>query len=81
MLKRINEVENRLSQKADEVVSYQLLKHRSELEEMMKLLNRLEGRLTTMEEKINDEPEYDLPAAVGTESKKKWRSFMQLFSF
>lgn len=51
MLKRINEVENRLSQKADEVVSYQLLKHRSELEEMMKLLNRLEGRLTTMEEK------------------------------
>ncbi|TWI58915.1 chromosome-anchoring protein RacA [Halalkalibacter nanhaiisediminis] len=84
VMQRVQELEHRISQKADEVVSYQLLKHRSELEDMIKMIKNLEGRLTEMERKIElREPtkEEELPLAVGGVPKKKWRSFMQLFSF
>ncbi len=84
VMKRVEDLEHKLSQKADEVVSYQLLKHRSELEDMMKLIQGLEERLTDMESKIQHQSqnnEEELPLAAGSVSKKKWRTFMQLFTF
>ncbi len=82
VLIRVEQLEERLSRKADEVVSYQLLKHRAELEDMTKLIKKLEKRLAIMEEKIEIErSEKEMPLAVGAASKKKWRIFMQLFSF
>lgn len=82
VLNRVNDLEEQISRKADEVVSYQLLKHRSELEEMTKVIKKLESRLDEMESKIQNEKEeeIDLPIAVGNVSKKKWRAFMQIFS-
>jgi len=85
VMNRVQELDHRLSQKADEVVSYQLLKHRSELDDMMKMIVTLEERLTKMESKMQpreESEERELPMVVGGNvSRKKWRSFMQMFSF
>ncbi|KGA99096.1 chromosome-anchoring protein racA [Alkalihalobacillus alcalophilus ATCC 27647 = CGMCC 1.3604] len=80
VLERVMDLEQRLSQKADEVVSYQLLKHRAEIEDMVKMLNRLETRLESMESKVAKEfEEAELPLAAGGEPKKRWRTFVQMF--
>jgi chromosome-anchoring protein RacA len=86
VMKRVQDLDQKLSKKADEVVSYQLLKHRSELDDMMNLIKSLEERLIKMESKVHhqhaDTEENELPMVVGGNIKsKKWRSFMQLFSF
>ncbi|WP_100372749.1 chromosome-anchoring protein RacA [Bacillus sp. FJAT-45037] len=84
VMKRVSDLEFQLSQKADEVVSYQLLKHRSEIENMMKLLQKLESRIDKMEEKVQhdrNESLVDLPYAARMEPKRKWKSFKQIFSF
>ncbi|MDT8859963.1 chromosome-anchoring protein RacA [Alkalihalobacillus sp. MEB130] len=88
VLSRVNELDEKVSQKADEVVSYQLLKHRTELEDMMKMIKKLETRLSEMEHKVHQSShsngdEQELPMVVGGNSvkTKKWRSFKQLFSF
>ncbi|ARK30355.1 chromosome-anchoring protein RacA [Halalkalibacter krulwichiae] len=85
VMSRIEELDEKISKKADEVVSYQLLKHRTELEEMMKMIKSLEERIIQMEERMQDneyQVEQELPMVVGgNESKKKWRSFKQMFSF
>ncbi len=85
MITRLDELDEKISKKADDVVSYQLLKHRTELEEMMNMIKNLEDRLTRMENKIQPPRsinEDELPMVVGGNTKpKKRRSFMQLFSF
>ncbi|MFC0559931.1 chromosome-anchoring protein RacA [Halalkalibacter alkalisediminis] len=85
VITRVGELDRKLSQKADEVVSYQLLKHRSELEDMMKMIKNLEGRLNKIENRMQDHnipEERELPMAVGgSVNKNKWRSLMQIFSF
>jgi chromosome-anchoring protein RacA len=86
VMSRVNELDEKISQKADDVVSYQLLKHRTELEDMMKMIKSLEERLSEMESKVHQpvralSDNDDLPMVVGGNVKpKKWRSFMQLFS-
>lgn len=52
---QVNDLEEKLATKADDVVSYQLLKHRSELDEMMKLLDKLEHRLDSIEQRYANE--------------------------
>ncbi|WP_227936238.1 chromosome-anchoring protein RacA [Alkalihalobacillus deserti] len=85
VINRVGELDRKLSQKADEVVSYQLLKHRTELEDMIKLIKSLEGRLSKIEERMQDHEiseERELPMVVGgSVTKNKWRSLMQIFSF
>jgi chromosome-anchoring protein RacA len=41
MISRIREVERSLQQKADEVVSFQVLQHRAELEELRKMIEQI----------------------------------------
>lgn len=50
LMKRMEEIEKRLDSKADEVVSYQLLQHRREIEELQKEVARLTEMITSMEE-------------------------------
>lgn len=82
MMSHIQEIEYKLTQKADEVVSYQLLKHRSELDEMATMLKRLENRLIRMEAKQTSENHEDvLPMASGGTSRKGWKTLLHFFSF
>lgn len=80
MMTHIQDIEQKLTQKADEVVSYQLLKHRSELDDMSAMLRRLENRLIRMEAKQSNEEE-ELPMASGGTSRKGWKTLLQFFSF
>ncbi|MCM2674381.1 chromosome-anchoring protein RacA [Alkalicoccobacillus plakortidis] len=83
MMTHIQEIDAKLSQKADEVVSYQLLKHRSEMDEMSVLLKRLENRLIRMEacQSIERDKEDSLPMASGGTNRKGWKTFLHFFSF
>lgn len=47
---RLHRVERQLEQKADEVVSFQLLQHRKEIEELHAYIRQLEQRLVLLEE-------------------------------
>ncbi|WP_100407256.1 chromosome-anchoring protein RacA [Bacillus solitudinis] len=84
VITRVTDLEHQLSRKADEVVSYQLLKHRAELEEMYQNLQKLEKRLGNIENKVPQSTfnlSDHLPLVAGGEVKKKRRSLMQMFSF
>ncbi len=82
---QVNELEAKLDSKADDVVSYQLLKHRSELDDMMKLLNTLEDRLSLIEKRMS----YSQEKRVVNESqeiprklkKRPWKALSAFFSF
>lgn len=74
MMETIERLEYKLNQKADDVVCYQLLNHRAEIEEMGKLLNKLEQRIRIVEEKL-DQSNKSAEATV-----EKRRSFMHIFS-
>ncbi|WP_257391394.1 MerR family transcriptional regulator [Cytobacillus gottheilii] len=49
LLKRIDELELRINRKADDVVSYQLLQHRQEMEELQKQITSLNERMSALE--------------------------------
>jgi chromosome-anchoring protein RacA len=51
VLLKISELEQRLNGKADDVVSYQLLQHRREIEEFQKEIERLNKRIEALEAK------------------------------
>ncbi|GAE44932.1 hypothetical protein JCM21738_1688 [Mesobacillus boroniphilus JCM 21738] len=50
LMKRMEDFENRLNRKADEVVSYQILQHRREIEDLQNEVDRLKDVITSMEE-------------------------------
>lgn len=79
MMERIEQLESKLSQKADDVVSYQLLNHRSEIDAMGKMLKNIENKLAEMEEKLAKAVDTDVATEL-VNGKEKKRSFMQLFS-
>ncbi|WP_209122639.1 chromosome-anchoring protein RacA [Alkalihalobacillus sp. BA299] len=76
MMERIEELEQRLASKADDVVTYQLLNHRKEIEAMSKSLQSIEQRLDEMDEVIKQNMTIPIE-----EMPQKRRSFMQIFSF
>jgi len=73
---RIEELERKLQTKADDVVSYQLLQHRKEMEELIGTINKLEHRIEELES-AQKRPEFSKdPALVfdqGQASKKPRR--------
>ncbi|HET7628137.1 MAG TPA: MerR family transcriptional regulator [Bacillales bacterium] len=54
MVAQIHALEDKLSQKADEVVSVQLYQHRNELDDLTKTIDRVENRLETIEAQLSD---------------------------
>jgi|GEM_PF-3918049 hypothetical protein len=82
ILERLNAIENALCQKADEVVTVQLLHHRKELEELRKSLTELAATIEALRN-----PQQEL-AAFGkaansseADGKRKKRSFRSFFFF
>ena len=52
---RMNDIERRLEEKADEVVAYQLLQHRSEIDDLLHKLTKLEHQIEQLQEKQQKE--------------------------
>jgi chromosome-anchoring protein RacA len=79
---RLNEairaLEKKVEEKADAVVSYQMLQHASELEELIKKMENMEARLQDLEVALlkNNYPEEKL--YVKEKPKKNW--FVSLFT-
>ncbi|MBU8907296.1 MerR family transcriptional regulator [Desertibacillus haloalkaliphilus] len=80
---QIDLLERKLSEKADEVVSFQVLRHRTEIDDMMKTLQKIEERVSTIEQQVhqdieaNKEPErqlFEQPRSVK-------RALVKMFSF
>lgn len=73
---RIEELEQKIQRKADDVVSYQLLQHRKEMEELVGTIHKLERRIEELEN-TQTKPEFAKdPALVfdhGQASKKPRR--------
>ncbi|ACS99017.1 MerR family transcriptional regulator [Paenibacillus sp. JDR-2] len=83
MLERLNAIEAALSQKADEVVTVQLLHHRKELEELRKSLTELSATIEALRT-----PQQELlafgesaKAAAENEGKRKKRGLRSFFFF
>ncbi|WP_078428463.1 chromosome-anchoring protein RacA [Alkalihalobacterium alkalinitrilicum] len=76
MMMRIEELEQKLDTKADDVVTYQLLNHRKEIEAMSKSLLSIEQRLDEIDEVMKQNMTMPLE-----EMPQKRRSLMQFFSF
>ncbi|GAA1371389.1 MerR family transcriptional regulator [Peribacillus frigoritolerans] len=79
LLERVIRLENGLKTKADDVVSYQLLQHRSEMEEMHKLVKKLEARIEALETPTGQHFDYFLAAEEAAATKKtKKRPFIKM---
>ncbi|HEU5138914.1 MAG TPA: MerR family transcriptional regulator [Bacillales bacterium] len=80
MVSRINEVDQKLSQKADEVVSIRLYQHRSELDQLSKTVLDVESRLQAIESQLSslNPPPYG-EETVQTKEKPKRNWLVSLF--
>ena len=83
MLTRLDLVEMKLSEKADEIVSVQVLNHRNEIDEIFKRMDEMDQKITKLMENHSLEMTPKVHEQNETEpvhqSKKSW--FMSLFSF
>ncbi|WP_121613284.1 MerR family transcriptional regulator [Mesobacillus foraminis] len=65
---KISELEAKLERKADEIVSYQLLQHRREIEELNETIDHLKDRIEMLEDKsAKDQLEAESLIAAGAE--------------
>jgi chromosome-anchoring protein RacA len=79
---KVAHIEKRLETKADDVVSYQLLQHRSDIEELQKTINKLTNQLETLESKLKNEAQADYFIAfneTATTEKPKKKPFLKTF--
>ncbi len=73
---RLEQLERQLEEKANEVITVQVLQHRTELDELVKKVTLLEEKLTELEDHTT------IQEAVGQSSGKGKRPWiMSLFSF
>ncbi|MGG1685506.1 MerR family transcriptional regulator [Pseudalkalibacillus sp. NRS-1564] len=73
---RLEQLERQLDEKANEVITVQVLQHRSELEELVKKVSSLEEKLSELEDHTS------IHEAVGQSTGKGKRPWiMSLFSF
>lgn len=76
---RLNRIEEKMQDKADDVVNYQLLQHRREMEEMMDRIQKLEASLE------KKEPIYITPDIKPTyereEKPKRRKMILSIFGF
>lgn len=75
LTKKMKNVELKLDTKANEVVSVQILEHRSEIEELKKLVNRLDNQISQLNETVNNlknEIEEQKKVVAFRKSKKRY---------
>ncbi|RLQ93797.1 MerR family transcriptional regulator [Falsibacillus albus] len=71
LLERIEELEKRLDQKADAVVSYQLLTHRREIEDLEKEVANLTKKIEMLEKNKEEQASMNHPLVFDQKKKKK----------
>lgn len=88
LLSKINELERRLDTKADSVASYQLLQHRSEIEDLQNQIKMLSNRIEVLElelGKTKKSVSSDLPLVFdqpkSKREKKRKNIISSLFGF
>lgn len=77
---KIIHLEQRLETKADDVVSYQLLQHRSDMEELQKKIDYLTKQIEALESKFSNVSESDYYMAfneTATTEKQKKKPFLK----
>lgn len=83
LLEKVTQIEKRLDTKADDVVSYQLLQHRSDIEELQNTINKLTKQLETLESKLIDGSQqsdyYFAFNETATTEKPKKKPFLKTF--
>ncbi|WP_096200891.1 chromosome-anchoring protein RacA [Bacillus sp. FJAT-45350] len=80
MMEKIERLEERLELKADEVVGYQILRHRDEIEQMMNMLKSIDERVTSIENSL-ESSQLDIEETMPMIDKKvKKRSLLHIFS-
>ncbi|MBC6972937.1 chromosome segregation protein [Bacillus sp. Xin] len=80
---RLNHIEEKMQDKADDVVNYQLLQHRREMEEMMNKIQQLEAALEK-EEPLYITPDIKTDIAPTYERKekpKRRKMILSIFGF
>lgn len=79
----IRTLQRQLENKADAVVSYQLLQHRQEIEELQSTVAKLEQRLEALENKQQETKADAVPAGKPSlfHAGRKKRIFQMLFGF
>lgn len=68
---KIHLIETSLDQKADSVVSYQLLQHRQEIEELRKQITLLTEQIAQMEKLVKKEAEIAVTGEININQEKK----------
>lgn len=80
LIERVSRLEKGLKTKADDVVSYQVLQHRSEMEDMQKLVDKLEARIQVLETTQVPPADFFLASEEAAAAKKaKKKPFMKNF--
>jgi len=83
LVERIEHLERKLSTKADDVVSYQILQHRNEIEELQSVVCELTQQIETLQTKLEVASQADcflaFDEAASTEKSKKKPFFSTLF--
>ncbi|WP_079908439.1 MerR family transcriptional regulator [Paenibacillus sp. 32352] len=81
LLQRINQLELQLAKKADDIVSMQILQHRTELEEIRKTVQALAADVESIQRSMSRYSERTLASLRETPKAAKKKSFMSaLFS-
>ncbi|HZG61702.1 MAG TPA: MerR family transcriptional regulator [Anoxybacillus sp.] len=75
MTARLQSVERKLEQKADDVVSFQILQHRKEIDELVEHIQQLESRIVQLEQANRN-----LAAAQEQQKKPKRRGLSRIIS-
>ncbi|PYZ98378.1 RacA protein [Alteribacter lacisalsi] len=81
ILLHVDQLEKKLSEKADEVVEYQMLQHRQEIDELADLLRRVDKRLKKLEQSVVDKEKQVLYMNRKDPSRPKKRMLANIFSF
>ncbi|WP_078409178.1 MerR family transcriptional regulator [Priestia abyssalis] len=73
MLMRLMENERRIEEKAGEVVTFQILEHRSEIDDLQQKVEKLEARIQELEEKKQTESSL---SHLPQKRTSRWRTFL-----
>lgn len=79
MIERIEENERRIEEKASDVVSYQLLQHRKEIDELQKKMQKMEEYIEQLEkekEELQKQTAITLEKVEGSRRRKKVLGFL-----
>ncbi|MBO9129318.1 chromosome segregation protein [Bacillus sp. 165] len=75
--RRVDRNEESIGEKASDIVAYQVLQHRNEIEELMGQIKELTERISVLERRKNNV--HDLPSAYKIEKPKRKRMLLSIF--